>query len=199
MVRKGQKQQEHEKWDDTKSWTWSEKSRPEQRWDRDKNMRGRHMIKSWNSHQVNRFHKHHNKRLYAQHAMHLFLFFCILFIYITTSSPSLRTRFLMWLLGLVWTAGAVAVVCSRLDLLEKRALASLQRSPPHILSHSLSLHKTTFSTVAYQTSKMSKVLLMSFYFPSLSVFFLEFWEHWVSACPNAAYWIDQTPICFLSN
>lgn len=46
----------------------------------------------------------------------------------------------MWLLGLVWTAGAVAVVCSRLDLLEKRELWHHSRDLPLTFSPTLFLY-----------------------------------------------------------
>lgn len=133
-------------------------------------MWGRHMVKSWNSHQVNRFHQHHNKRLRT--TCHAFVFVILHSFYPHHDKLSLSPH------TVSHVAAGIGVNCrgSSCSLFqtgsvgEERALASLQRSPPHILSHSLSLHKTTFSTVAYQTSKMSKVLLMSFYFLSVCFF-----------------------------
>lgn len=135
---------------------------------------------------VSRFpsHEFHTTRtiisIYAQLAMHLFCFFAL---FLSTSWQVLSLSLSPHTVSHV--AAGIGVNCrGRSSSLfqtgsvgEERALASLQRSPPHILSPSLSLHKATFSTVAYQTSKMSEVF-MSFSFPSLVCLFLDFWEHW---------------------
>lgn len=151
------------------------KSRPELRWDSDKNVWVALMFKSWNSH-----HSHYNKHLRT--TCHAFVFLNSFYLhhdkFYLSFSLSLHTWFLMWLLGLVWTAEAEALVCSRLVLLEKRELWHHSRELPLTFSPTLFLYTTTFSTVAYQTSKMLEVLLMSFSFASLVCLFLDFWEHW---------------------
>lgn len=66
------------------------------------------------------------------------------------------------------------------------------RFPP-----TLSLHKTTFSTVvrmAFHTTKMPEVILMSLSFQSVSILPMKSQEVLNSDCLNAA--TDQTPMCF---
>lgn len=103
-------------------------------------------------------------------------FCCILLIHITTSSPSL----LIWLLGLVWTAGAEAKVCSRLNLLEKRELWRRSRDLPLTFSPTLSLytkqHLAQWHTKHHKCQK--SYWCFSLFHLCLSVIFLEFWEHW---------------------
>ncbi len=141
------------------------KARPEQRWDSDKNMRVDHMFKSWNSH-----HLHYNK-----HFRTTCICFFAFFLSTSWQVLSLCTRFLMWLLGLVWTAGAEAVVYSRLDLLEKRELWHRSRSLPLTFSPTLFLYTKQHSA---QWHTKHQKCQKSCWCLSLFHLFSVFWEHW---------------------
>lgn len=149
-------------------------------------MWGHHVFKSWNSQ-----HSHYNKHLCTKG--HGFVFvFCILFIHIMTSVLSLSTWFLMWLLGLVWTAGAGAVVYSRLDLLEKREFWHCSKDLPLTFSPTLFLYTKQHSA---QWHAKHQKCQKSCWCLSLSISCLSFLRvlgEMVPARPNTACWIDQT-------